>query len=129
MAHRLSHASAGPSQRQRRAGEMIRQALAEMFQREEVHDTDVTSQSITITEVKASPDLKNATVFCSILGKDDSREEIARLNKAAGKIRHVLGQKIDMKYTPALTFRQDESFEEAARIDALLRDVGMGTPE
>ncbi len=110
----------GPSQRQRRAGELIRHALAEMLQREEVHDASLPQSPVTITEVRPSPDLKNATVFCSVLGKDDIAGDIAALNTAAPRIRHVLGQKIDLKFTPALVFKADSRFDEAARIDALL---------
>jgi ribosome-binding factor A len=113
----------GPSQRQRRAGELIRHVLAEMLARGEVHDTNLPSGSVTISEVRPSPDLKHAVVYCTVLGRDDVSEEIEALNKAAGKIRHVLGRKIDLKFTPSLTFRADESFSEAARINSLLRDL------
>ena len=122
MSHRFSK-NTGPSQRQLRAGELIRHALAEIFQREEVHEQDLPASPVTITEVKTSPDLKAATVFCAILGKDDFETEINQLNKASGAIRQVLGRKIQLKFTPSLTFRKDETFEEAARISALLKET------
>ncbi len=114
----------GPSQRQLRAGELIRHALVEIFQREDLRDPSLAGVSLTVSEVRASPDLKNATVFCAPLGVtvagDGDGSVIAALNKIAPHIRHLLGQKIDLKFTPALSFRRDESFAEATRIDELL---------
>lgn len=125
MAKRFSTTNSGPSQRQRRAGELVRHVLAEVMQRGEVHDAEMPNVSITVTEVKMSPDLRNATVFCTALGKVDPTEAIKALNRAAPKIRGVLGRKIELKFTPQLFFRADESFAEAARIEALLRGAGQ----
>lgn len=121
MSNRFAQPS-GPSQRQLRAGELIRHALAEMFQREEVHEKDLPKTPITFTEVKISPDLKAATVFCAFLGKDDVDTEIAQLNRAAGAIRSVLGRKVQLKFTPSLVFHKDGTFDEVARISALLKE-------
>ncbi|MEL6361139.1 MAG: 30S ribosome-binding factor RbfA [Pseudomonadota bacterium] len=118
----------GPSQRQLRAGELIRHALVEIFQREDLKSPELSGVSITVSEVRPSPDLRQATVFCAGLGsslkadKGESAEVglIAALNKIAPHIRHLLGGRIDMKFTPALTFKTDESFDEARRIDELL---------
>lgn len=110
----------GPSQRQRRAGELIRHVVAELLQRGEIHDAQMPLAPITITEVTTSPDLRHATVYCAVLGSDEATAEIEALNQVAGKIRAALGRKIAMKYTPALTFKRDMSFAEAARIEALL---------
>ncbi len=123
--------TAGPSQRQLRAGELIRHALAEIFQREDLREPALAGVSITVSEVRASPDLKNATVFCAPLGasmqgdasagvKAASEGVIGALNRIAPHLRHLLGRRIDLKFTPALSFREDESFSEARRIDALL---------
>ena len=112
----------GPSQRQLRAGELVRHALAEMLQRGEVHDAALPDTPVTVTEVKISPDLRAATVFCAFLGKDDVDAEIKMLNKASGAIRQVLGRKVQLKFTPSLVFRKDETFDEVARISALLKD-------
>lgn len=125
MAKRFSSPS-GPSQRQRRAGELIRHVLAEIIQRGEVHDEGMPKEPITISEVKASPDLRNATVYCTVLGRDDASAAVDALNRVAGKIRAVLGTKIDLKFTPALHFSVDTSFGEAARIDDLLAQAGRG---
>lgn len=114
----------GPSQRQLRAGELVRHSLVEVFRREDLRDPALHSLSITVTEVRMTPDLKQATVFVAPLGAsieaDKHPEIIKALNHAAPHLRHLLGQKIDMKFTPALVFRADESFAEARRIDELL---------
>lgn len=114
----------GPSQRQLRAGELIRHALVEIFQREDLRDPALTGVSITVSEVRPSPDLKNATVFCAALGASmktaSDQNMIKALNKISPHLRHLLGQKIDLKFTPALIFRDDASFAEANKIDELL---------
>lgn len=119
MTHRPSHVK-GPSQRQLRAGELIRHALAEILQRENLREPALAGVSITVSEVRASPDLKHATVFCAPLGGGREAEIAEALNRAAPHLRHLLGQKIDMRYTPSLKFIDDMSFDEARRIDALL---------
>ncbi len=114
----------GPSQRQLRAGELVRHALVEIFAREDLRDPDLSGMSLTVSEVRMAPDLKQATVFVAPLGssiEQDKHPEIVKaLGRAAPHLRHLLGQKIEMKYTPALIFRSDESFAEARRIDELL---------
>ena len=112
--------SKGPSQRQLRAGELLRHALVEILQRDSLREPALQGVSITISEVRASPDLKNATVFAAPLGGRDQDEIIAALNRAAPQLRGLLGKKIDMKFTPALKFLPDETFDEARKIDALL---------
>ena len=109
-----------PSQRQRRAGELIRHALADMMTRDEVHDDRLRGLSVTFSEVKASPDLRNATVYLTALGGEGTTDAVRALNGAAPAIRRVLGTKIATKFTPELTFRADESFDEAQRIERLL---------
>jgi len=110
----------GPSQRQLRAGELIRHALVEIMQRESLREPDLQGVSITLSEVRVSPDLKQASVYAAPLGGGRQREVIAALNKVAPFLRGLLGKKIDLKFTPALTFRSDETFAEAEKIDALL---------
>jgi ribosome-binding factor A len=115
---------AGPSQRQLRAGELVRHALVEILQREDLREPALAGLSLTVSEVRMTPDLKQATVFCAPLGASVDPErhpEIFRaLNRAAPHLRHLLGAKIDMKFTPSLSFRADDSFAEARRIDELL---------
>ena len=114
----------GPSQRQLRAGELVRHALVEIFLREDLRDPALSGLQITITEVRMTPDLKQATGFCAPLGASIDTEKhpeiIKALGHAAPHLRHLLGEKIDMKFTPALVFRNDESFAESRRIDELL---------
>jgi ribosome-binding factor A len=122
MAKHTSHTPKAPSQRQLRAGELIRHTLAEILQRDEVHDVRVRELNVTISEVRASPDLRNATVYCTALGGEGTDEAVAALNAAAPRIRGVLGTKIKTKHTPELAFKKDESFDEAERIARLLSD-------
>lgn len=110
----------GPSQRQLRAGELVRHALAEMLMRGEVHEESLRGLSVTISEVRASPDLRVATVYCTALGGEGTDEAVEALNLAAPRLRGTLGTKIATKFTPELRFRRDESFDEAQRIEALL---------
>jgi len=109
-----------PSQRQLRAGELIRHKLTEIFAREEFNDPALYGKSITITEVRVSPDLKNATAFAAPLGGDDMKETVEALNRAAGFVRGRLSREIDMRHTPNLRFVADDSYDEARRIEELL---------
>ena len=113
-------AGKGPSQRQLRAGELIRHALSEIIQREPLRDPALSGVSVTITEVRVSPDLKQASVYAEPLGGVAEDETVAALNRVAPYLRGLLGKKIDMKFTPALKFRRDETFAEAEKIEALL---------
>lgn len=121
---------AGPSQRQLRAGELIRHALVEVLREEEIHDEALRGVSITVTEVRLSPDLKHATCFVEPLGAGVDAAETAgheaeiikALNTHAKFLRGQLGRHIDMKFTPDLRFRHDESFDAASRIDRLFDD-------
>ena len=114
-----------PSQRQLRAGELVRHALADILRRGELRDPAVDGVSITVTEVRTSPDLRQATVYCMPLGGERKDEVVEGLNRCASHIRGQLGREIDMKFTPALTFRHDETFDEAGRIEALLRNEAV----
>ncbi len=115
----------GPTQRQLRAGELVRHALVEILREEEIHDDDLHGVSITVTEVRCSPDLRHATVFVEPLGAGIDASPVgvgpavAALNRHSKFLRGILGKHIDMKFTPDLRFLHDESFNEAARIDAL----------
>jgi ribosome-binding factor A len=109
-----------PSQRQLRAGELIRHALTDILSREEFADPALHGKSITITEVRISPDLKNASAFAAPLGGEDMGKTIEALNRAAGFLRGRLSREIDMRHTPNLRFIADDSYDEARRIEALL---------
>jgi ribosome-binding factor A len=109
-----------PSQRQLRAGELIRHALTDIFAREEFDDPGLHGKSITVTEVRCSPDLKHATAFCAPLGGVEMAATIEALTRAAAFLRGRLSREIEMRYTPMLRFIADDSYDEARRIDQLL---------
>lgn len=115
-------AAAGPSQRQLRAGELVRHALAEVLRESEVHDEDLVGVSVTVTEAKLSPDFRHATVFVRPLGGERVAVVVEALNRHAKFLRGELGRHIDMKFTPDLRFREDDSFDNAAHMDALFND-------
>ena len=113
------HALQGPSQRQLRAGELIRHALVEVLREQELQDEAMQGVSVTVTEVRLSPDLRHASVFVEPLGGGHAREVVAALNRHAKFLRGRLGHGIDMKFTPDLKFLHDVSFDEAARMAKL----------
>jgi len=92
----------------------------DIFSREEFADPALHGKSITITEVRCSPDLKHATAFAAPLGGEDMAPTIEALNRAAGFLRGRLSKEIDMRYTPQVRFIADDSYDEARRIDQLL---------
>lgn len=108
------------SQRQLRVGEELRHVLASLLARGELRDPHLTDVSLTVTEVRVSPDLKSATAFVVPLGGGEQEAVIGALNHAAGFLRSQLGHEIQLRYTPRLSFQADTSFDEAARINALL---------
>ena len=119
--HHRGQAS-GPSQRQLRAGELIRHALVEILREEDFSDAALESVSVTVTEVRMSPDLRHATVFAEPLGGGHAGEVVEALNRHARFLRGRLGHAIDMKFTPDLKFLHDESFDEAAKMSRLFAD-------
>ena len=112
----------GPSQRQLRAGELIRHALAEILARGEVHDPVIEKHTITVPEVRLTPDLRLATVYVMPLGGRDTREVLDALDRNKRFLRGELAHRINMKFAPEIRFRLDERFDEAERIDKLLHD-------
>lgn len=125
-------APTGPSQRQLRAGELIRHALVDVFREEGLADPVLVNVSITVSEVRMSPDLRHAVCFVEPLGAglrgeagrkdEDIAEVIKALNRGASFLRGKLGKTIDMKFTPDLKFIHDESFGAAAHMDRLFDD-------
>lgn len=113
--------SKAPSVRQLRVGETVRHAMADILARADLDDDDLKGRHITVTEVKLSPDLRHATVYALPFGGDDGGTVIKALGRHARFLRGELSRRVDLKYMPDLTFRLDESFDEAERIDALLR--------
>jgi ribosome-binding factor A len=110
----------GPSQRMLRVGELIRHKIAEMLVRGDIHDDVIAGHTITIPEVRISPDLKLATVYVMPLGGKDVKPVIEALTRNKKYIRAEVAHTLNLRYAPDLRFREDETFEEATRIDRLL---------
>ena len=114
------------TRRTSRVGENIRDALAQVLR------TDVTEVQVgwsSISEVEVSPDLHYARVFMTGLKEEETKQTVEALRKVAGKIRHHLGRRIQLRYTPELDFRYDETAMKALRVETLLRDVIPPNPE
>ncbi|HWY66812.1 MAG TPA: 30S ribosome-binding factor RbfA [Rhizomicrobium sp.] len=111
----------GPTQRQLRVGEMLRHALSEVLRENEIRDSDLEGVSVTITQVKPSPDMRYATVFCEPLGGENAKAIVAALNRHKGFLRGEMGHRITTKFTPDLRFVEDESFAEAQKIETILK--------
>ncbi len=120
MAKRFDN-SAGPSQRQQRVAELVRHALAEVLARGDISDPVLATHVVTVPEVRMSPDLKLATAYVMPLGGKDERPVIEALDRHKKVLRQEVARRINLKFAPDLRFRRDPSFDEAARIDALLR--------
>nr|WP_037284053.1 30S ribosome-binding factor RbfA [Rubellimicrobium mesophilum] len=110
--------SSGPSQRQLRVGELIRRTLSEILAQGDLHDPDLEGVSITVGEVRASPDLKKATAFVLPLGGGNREGILAALRRNKPEIRHLLAREMTLKHVPDLRFEIDETFD---RMDATRR--------
>lgn len=113
--------SSGPTQRSLRVGELVRHALAAMFARGDIEDDALRGAVITVPEVRMSPDLKIANAYVMPLGGLHAEEIVAALNRHRKFVRGRVAPQINMKFAPEVRFFVDETFEEASRIDALLR--------
>jgi ribosome-binding factor A len=111
----------GPNQRMLRVGELVRHALAAIFARGEIEDDALRGAVITVPEVRMSPDLKVANAYIMPLGGQHAEEIVAALNRHRKFVRGRVAPQINMKFAPEVRFLVDETFEEASRIDALLR--------
>ncbi len=112
MAKNKSLDGAGPSQRQLRVGELIRRTLSEVLARGDVHDPDLNRMSITVGEVRTSPDLRIATAYVLPLGGDGKDEVLKLLARNKGELRHVVGKKLALKFAPDLRFQLDQTFDQ-----------------
>jgi ribosome-binding factor A len=117
---RSDHPSA-PSQRALRVGELIRHAMSDMLARGDVHDPVLEGHLITVPEVRMSPDLRMATVYVMPLGGRDIKEVIEALERNKRFLRGEIAHRVNLKFAPELRFRVDERFDEAERIEKLLR--------
>ena len=118
---RPTQSDRGPSQRQLRVGEMLRHALSQILVRCEIRDPDLEGVSVTVTQVKPSPDMRHANVFVEPLGGKNAKQIVTALNRHKAFLRGEMGHMIELKFTPELRFLEDESFSEAQKIEDLLK--------
>ena len=109
------------SQRQLRVGELIKQSLGQIFLRDEAKVPILETKNITVTEVRMSPDLKNARAYVIPLGGKDTEKTVSILTEFSHLIRKALSKKIDMKFLPRVSFVSDQSFDYAERIEKLIQ--------
>ena len=120
----------GPSQRQLRVGELIRRTLSDVLLRGDVHDPELNAMSITVGEVRTSPDLKVATAFILPLGGKGRDEAIDALRRNRNELRRAVAKGLTLKFSPELRFRIDETFDQMDETRRLLnqddvrRDTG-----
>ncbi|MBR0880720.1 ribosome-binding factor A [Bradyrhizobium barranii subsp. barranii] len=119
--HQKKSSAPGGSQRQLRVGEQVRHAMAEILAQGNVHDAYLEGHIITVPEVRMSPDLKLATVYVMPLGGRDTEVIIAALERNKKFLRGEVARRVNLKFAPDLRFRVDERFDEAERIEKLLR--------
>ena len=121
-----------PSQRQLKVGELIRHALAEIFSRGEVVDDVIVRHSLTVPEVRMSPDLKVATCYVMPLGGGEAGDVVKRLEQHKRFLRGEVAKRVNLRHMPEIRFREDTTFEASSRIDELLaspqvaRDIARG---
>ena len=109
-----------PSHRQLRVGEELRHALSRILARGELRDPSLADLNLTVTEVRLSPDLKNATAFVVPLGGGGLEAAVAALNRAGGFFRSRLAREVALRHAPRVAFAPDRSFDEARRVDEIL---------
>ena len=112
MAKNKFHDGPGPSQRQLRVGELIRRTLSEVLMRGDIHDPELNRMSVTVGEVRTSPDLKIATAYVLPLGGEGQDELIGLLARNKNELRRLIGKKLELKYAPDLRFRLDTTFDQ-----------------
>ena len=119
--HQKKNAAAGGSQRQLRVGEAVRHAVADILAHGNVHDSDLEGHIITVPEVRMSPDLKLATIYVMPLGGRDTDIVMAALERNKKYLRGEVARRVNLKFAPDIRFRVDDRFDEAERIEKLLR--------
>lgn len=113
------------SQRQLRVGELIKKSLSDFLQKDAIHDPELQSISITITQVMLSPDLKKANAYIIPLGGDNTEIIVSALNQHSRYIRGKIATSLSLKYIPTIYFREDDSFKYAAKIDTILNKISQ----
>ena len=121
MSRKPTKSVSGPSQRQLRVAEEVRHILSGVLMRGELRDPVLSGVSVTVSEVRISPDLKNATAFTMPLGGAQIDEVLVALNRSAPYLRSQVGKVLQLRYSPTFKFVEDQSFDEAHHIEELLR--------
>ena len=111
------------SQRQLRVGEELRHLISNALLRESFYDQIIENNTITVTEVNVSPDLKNAIVYIMPLGGENKLEVLDSLNKSNGRIKKLISSNINLRQIPKLQFKIDETFEYAKNIENILQKI------
>ncbi|HEY1981425.1 MAG TPA: 30S ribosome-binding factor RbfA [Xanthobacteraceae bacterium] len=119
--HHQRDQSAGASQRQLRVGELIRHELAALLSRGDIHDPVIETHMITVPEVRMSPDLRLATIYIMPLGGRDGEAVVDALDRNKRYVRGEIARRVNLKFAPEIRFRVDDRFDEAERIEKLLR--------
>ncbi len=119
--HQHRDSTAGGSQRQLRVGELIRHEVADMLSRGDIHDQVIQGHMITVPEVRMSPDLRLATIYIMPLGGRDGAAVLAAFDRNKRYMRGEIARRVNLKFAPEIRFRIDERFDEAERIEKLLR--------
>lgn len=121
MAKQTHHGARGPSQRQLRVGELIRRTLSDVLNRGDIHDPDLNRMSITVSEVRTSPDLRVATAFVLPLGGQGREEALGALRRNRGELRRAINKGLTLKFSPELRFVIDDSFDRMDETRRLLQ--------
>jgi ribosome-binding factor A len=119
--HQKKSSASGGSQRQLRVGELVRHALADILAQGSVHDADLEGRIVTVPEVRMSPDLRLATIYIMPLGGRDTEVVLSALDRNKKYLRGEIAHRVNLKFAPEIRFRVDERFDEAERIEKLLR--------
>ena len=133
--HHKKSSATGGSQRQLRVGEIVRHAIAEILLNGSVHDSELEGHIISVPEVRMSPDLKLATIYVMPLGGRDTDKVITALERNKKFLRGEVARRVNLKFAPDVRFRADDRFDEAERIEKLLRtpavqrDLARGSHE
>ena len=122
MAHKQDHTAEQQSVRVLKVGERVRHILSELLARHEVHDEVLSASNIAVTEVRLTPDLRNATAYVKPLLDKSEDEVVKALRQNTAFLQREVAKRLGLKFAPKLKFRKDESFAEADRIESLLRD-------
>jgi ribosome-binding factor A len=125
MPRKSPNSRSGPSQRQLRVGEAIRHAIVRVLREGNLRDPELDGAMVTVTEVRASPDLKHASAFVTPLGGGESKAMVKALNRAAPYIRSAVAREVQLRTAPEIHFQADTSYEQASRIDTLLRQPAV----